>query len=228
MLHKTRGVVLSYIKYRETSIIVRIYTEEFGLQSYIENGVRSAKSKGKIALFQPLTLVDMVVYFKPGVDIQRISEIKCNHPFFSIPTDIKKSAIGIFITEILSLTLKEHSENNALFSYISDSLLFLENHEEQIENFHLFFMMGLSAYLGFGPETVRDLSRQLLENGMPISSDEEEVLRRLIEARFGEKLNIGKAQRMRTLDILIDFYRINLDSFVGVKSVTVLKEILEN
>lgn len=227
MLHKTRGIVLSYIKFRETSIIVKIYTEEFGLQTYIENGVRSAKSKGKIALFQPLTLVDMVVYFKTGVEIQRISEIKCHTPFFSIPTDIKKSALGIFVTEILSLTLREHTENNALFSYISDALIFLENHEEQIENFHLFFLIGLSRFLGFGPESVRDIVRQMLENAIPVTTEIQHVLKKVIETPFGENLGIGKAQRMASLDVLIDFYRINLDSFSGVRSIAVLKELLE-
>lgn len=227
MLYKTRGVILSYIKFRETSIIVKIYTEEFGLQTYIENGVRSTKSKGKIALFQPLTLVEMVVYFKQGVEIQRISEIKCSTPFFSIPTDIKKSVLGIFVTEILSLTLKEHTENNALFGFLTDALLFLENHDEQIENFHLFFMMGLSGFLGFGPETARDIRRQMIENGIVITADEELILKKVLETPFGANLNIGKNQRMRALDILIDFYRINLDSFTGVKSLSVLKEVLE-
>jgi DNA repair protein RecO (recombination protein O) len=227
MLHKTRGIIISYIKFKETSIIVKVYTEQFGLQTYIENGVRSAKSKGKIALFQPLTLVDLVVYFKPGVEIQRISEIKCYYPFYTIPTDIKKSVLGIFVTEIISLTLKEHSENNALFSFLTEALIFLENHEEQIENFHLFFMLGLSGYLGFGPETAKDIRRQMIDNGIVITAEEEKVLDQVIGTQFGGNLNIGKTQRMRSLDILIDFYRINLDSFKGVKSLSILKEVLE-
>lgn len=219
--------MLSYIKYRETSIIVKIYTEEFGLQTYIENGVRSSKSKGKIALFQSLTLVDLVVYNKPGLEIQRISEIKCHTPFYSIPTDIKKASIAIFVSEILSLTIKEHAENNALFGFLTDALIYLENHSEQIENFHLHFLMSLSAYLGFGPENVLDLSRQLNENGIVISKDMEAILRKIIHGVFGQRLDINKAIRMNILDVLIDFYRLNLDNFSGVKSVTVLKEILE-
>ncbi len=227
MLHKTRGIVLNYIRYKETSIIVKIYTEEFGLQTYVENGVRSARSKGKIALFQPLTLVDLVVYFKPGAEIQRISEIKCGHPFYRIPTDIKKMTLGIFLTEILVLTLREHTGNSTLFDFLQEALLFLEEHEEQIENFHLFFLMSLSAYLGFGPETARDIRKQLLEHGMAVSTGEEAVLQKILEMPFGHRLDIGKNERMRALDHLIDFYRLNLDSFTGARSVQVLKEVLE-
>ncbi len=226
-MHKTRGIVLNYIRYKETSIIVKIYTEEFGLQTYVENGVRSARSKGKIALFQPLTLVDLVVYFKPGVEIQRISEIRCGHPFFHIPTDIKKMTLGMFVTEILGLTLREHTGNPALFNFLQEALLFLEEQEEQVENFHLFFLMSLSAYLGFGPETARDIRKQLQENSIPMGTGEEAVLQKILEMPFGGKLDIGKSQRMFALDRLLDFYRLHVDGFTGVRSVQVLKEVLE-
>lgn len=227
MLYKTKGIVLNYIKYRETSIIVKIYTEQFGLQTYIENGVRSTKSKGKIALFQPLTILDMVVYNKKGAEIQRISEAKCNRPFYNIPTQIKKSTLGIFVTEILNFTLKEHTENNALFAYLEDALDFLENHDEQVENFHLYFLMGLSTYLGFGPETVKDIRIQLLEHGKVINKETEQALNRVIQNPFGTSLNISKAQRMDSLNSLIDFYKLNLDNFTGLKSLPILTEILE-
>lgn len=227
MLHKTRGIVLNYIRYKETSIIVKIYTEEFGLQTYVENGVRSARSRGKIALFQPLTLVDLVVYFKPGAEIQRISEIRCRHPFYTIPTDIKKMTLGIFITEILVLTLREHTGNTALFDFLQEALLFLEEQEEQTENFHLFFLMSLSAYLGFGPETARDVRMQLQEHGIALNAGEEAVLQKILEMPFGARLDISKSQRMTALDHLIDFYRLNLDSFNGARSVQVLKVVLE-
>lgn len=228
MLHKTRGIVLNYIRYKETSIIVKIYTEEFGLQTYVENGVRSARSKGKIALFQPLTLVDLVVYFKPGAEIQRISEIKCGHPFYNIPTDIKKMTLGIFITEILVLTLREHTGNATLFDFLQKALLFLEGQEEYTENFHLFFLMSLSAYLGFGPETARDIRMQLQEHGIAVNAEEEVVLQKILETPFGGRLGIGKSQRLTALDQLVWFYSANLDSFTGARSVQVLKEVLEN
>ena len=91
MLHKTKGIVLNFVKFKETSVIVKIYTEKFGLQSYIENGVRSSKSKNKIALFQPLTQLELVVYHDPKKEINRISEIRCILPYKSIPFEIKKS-----------------------------------------------------------------------------------------------------------------------------------------
>jgi DNA repair protein RecO (recombination protein O) len=107
MLYKTRGIVLSHIKYKETSIIARIFTDAFGSQSYIVNGVRSTNARTKIGLFQPLTLLDLVVYHNSKKEINRISELKPGFTFHSIPFNIKKMAIALFITELLGKTLKE-------------------------------------------------------------------------------------------------------------------------
>lgn len=227
MLHKTRGIVLNYIRYRETSIIVKVYTEEFGLQTYLENGVRSTKSKGRIALFQPLNLVDLVVYFKPRMEIQRIAEIKCSHPFYSIPTDIRKMTLGIFVGEILVHTLKENAGNPLLFSFLQEALLYLENHEEDIENFHLYFLLHLSAYLGFGPQSAQDIRMAHAEHGITLNAGAVQVLQRILDSPFGAALPITKTQRMDALEQILDFYRFNIDNFTGARSLQVLKEILE-
>ena len=101
MQRKTRGLVINNMRYRETSLLITIYTAEFGIASYIENGVRSAKAKHKMALFQPLTLLDLEVYHKPGKGLHRISEAKCYYPYQQIPFDIIKSSIALFLSEVL-------------------------------------------------------------------------------------------------------------------------------
>ena len=107
MLHTTQGIVLSHIKYRETSIIAKIFTEAFGLQAYLVQGVRTKKPKYNIALFQPLTLLDMVVLHKKQRSIQRITEIRCYTPNSNILTNISKATIAIFIAEFLTKVIRE-------------------------------------------------------------------------------------------------------------------------
>src|SRR4051812_2313610 len=123
MIHKTRGIVFRFTKYGETSIIVTIFTEEFGLQSYIVNGVRSKSSKNKIALYQPLTLLNLVVYHRERANIERIKEIQCFHPYQTLTVDVKKSTIAMFITELLNKTVKEESHVQDLFDFLADSLI---------------------------------------------------------------------------------------------------------
>ena len=227
MLHKTKGIVISFVKYKETSIIVKIYTEIFGVQTYIENGVRSAKGKNKIALFKPLTLLDLVVYHDSKKEINRISEIKCLYPYNTITVDIKKSSLGMFVNEVLNNSLKEHSENIPLFNFLEDSLKYLDQHEEQIENFHLYFLINYCFYLGFGPENEDDVVNQLQEHAIPVKSDEKNLLKNLIQLDFGSALKINKYLRMRLLDLILTYYKIHVEGFGNLRSMSILKEVLE-
>ena len=76
MVHNTKGIVLRVVKYGETSVIVTIYTELFGIQSYIVNGVRTTSKKGasKASLFQPAAILDLIVYHNELKNLQRIKE----------------------------------------------------------------------------------------------------------------------------------------------------------
>ena len=229
MLHKTRGIVLSYFRYRETSIIVRIYTEEFGLQSYLVNGVRSAKSKtNRIAFFQPLTLLDMVVYYKPDKDLHRLSEVKINYPFQHIPFDIAKSSLALFVSEMLTKTLKEETSNLTLYHFLEDSVRYLEEAEADYENFHIAFLLKLAFFLGFGPASAREFEGQLQEQKYPFLPDEttEKALNGFLRQRLGAPVKISRQTRAELLDALVAFYRIHIDSLGEIKSLTVLREVL--
>ncbi len=229
MLQKTRGIALSYIRYRETSIIARVYTEEFGLQSYIINGVRSAKSKNnRIALFQPLTLLDMVVYYKNDRDLHRLSEVKTLHPFQSIPFEVAKSTISLFVTELLNKVLKEEAGSPVLFRFLMDSILFLEDARTNYENFHLAFLLKLSFFLGFGPESAREFENKLRENSYPFLPDNqtETALTTLLRQPLGTPALLTRSGRNELLDALVAYYQIHIDTIGEVKSLPVLREVL--
>jgi DNA repair protein RecO (recombination protein O) len=227
MLFKTKGIVINYIRYRETSVIVKIYTEEFGIQTYIENGVRSAKSKNKIALFQPLTLLDLVIYHKEGKDIHRISEMKCNHPFQTLPFDIYKSSIALFITEILGKTLHEETSNAALFYFLHNSILWLDETPDHFENFHLQFLLQLGGYLGFSPENAHEISNELSLHNLPVlSKDLENQLDKLMNTQYDEAPKMDRFSRNQLLDSIILFYRLHVDTLTEVKSLAVLHEVM--
>jgi DNA repair protein RecO (recombination protein O) len=229
MLQKTRGIALSYIRYRETSIISRVYTEEFGLQSYIVNSVRTAKSKNnRIALFQPLTLLDMVVYYKNDRDLHRISEVKTIYPFQSLPFEVAKSTIGMFITEMLNKVLKEEAGSPVLFRFLIDSILFLESAQSNFENFHLAFLLKLSFFLGFGPEGTREFEDQLRENSYAFlpDADMEVALNTMVRQPLGTPVQLTRSARNELLDALVAYYQIHVDSVGEVKSLPVLREVL--
>jgi len=230
MLHKTRGIALSYIRYKESSIIAKIYTEAFGIQTYIVNGVRSSKSKtNRIAFFQPLTLLDLVVYHKNKEDtIHRISEIKCYAPFFSIPFDVIKSGLALFMTEMLGKTLREEENNEPLFHFIEQSVLYLDEAETGFENFHIQFLMQLAHYLGFGVETASDLESELKDNHFPDRPDatEHAATVQMLENGYGLSIPLDRVRRIGILEKLIFFYKIHMDALGEIRSLDVLREVL--
>lgn len=230
MLHKTRGIVLNFIRYRETSIITRVYTEDFGLQSYIVNSVRGSNRKGrsKISFFQPLTQLDLVVYYKKSGGLNRISDIRCPEPYQSIPYNVLKSGIALFVTEVLNKSLKEEEGSTELFSFIQQSLMVFDHLATGYENFHLQFMLKLSRYLGFIPPSARDFFAQVYEFvGKPtVTEEEERLVSQLLEKRYTEHLAVERTTRQLLLDDLIRFYQLHIANFGEFKSLEVLREVL--
>ncbi len=231
MLHKTRGIVLNFIRYRETSIVTRIYTEAFGMQSYIVNSVRGSqkKSKSKISFFQPLTLLELVVYYKKGGGLHRISDIKCAEPYATLPYDFLKSGIALFIAEVLNKSLKEEEGNTALFDFLHSSLLMLDHMPEGFQNFHLQFMLKLSRFLGFSPQSADELFHQLYDFiGKPdISAEEKNIMNRLLTSPYTENIKIRHEVRRMLLDDIIKFYQLHIDGFGDLKSLSILREVVE-
>ena len=221
MLHKTKGVVFRYTKYGETSIIVNIFTELFGLQSYIVNGVRSNSPRSKIALYQPLTLLDLVVYHRENASIMRIKEVRCLYPYQALNKDVRKSSIAMFINEIINKCIKEESHAVELCEFLIRSMMTLDKLEERVENFHLTFLIQLSRYLGFGPQNLNEVL-----GGRLVSVQEELILKDLLDSDEFFLKPIPSVSRKNLLDALIRFYASHIDGFGDARSVQVLHEVL--
>ncbi|MEI7725166.1 MAG: DNA repair protein RecO [Bacteroidota bacterium] len=152
MLHSTKGIVFHSLKYSETSIIVKIYTELFGLQSYLFKGIRNAKSKIKPGLFQSMTLLDLVVYHKEKQSLQSVKEVHLAHPYKTIPFDIRKSSVTLFINELVYKAIREEEANPDLFGFLWQICLQLDETDESVSFFHILFALQLMHHLGIFPQ----------------------------------------------------------------------------
>lgn len=240
MLHTTQGIVLHTIKYSETSLIVKMYTRNFGLQSYMINGVRSKKSTKKARLFQPLALVEMVVSNSNKGTLQRISEITPLHPYSEIPFDMVKSSIVFFLNEVLYKSLGEEQADEDLFDFIKNSMLLLDLKHENCSNFHAFFMIQLSRFLGFFPEgkcteqnPIFDLKEGRFVKILPrhphyLNPEMSKIFYACIGSGYDkiQLLKISNMERKNIVDALILFYRLHLHSFSEIKSQKVLEEVI--
>ena len=237
MLIKTRGIVLNYIRYRETSIIARVYTERLGLQTYIVNGVRKAKPPGRIALFQPFTLLDLVAYTSRQGGITRLSEFRCEQQFRTLPYDMRKSSVVLFLSEMVSRTVMEEEENEPLFNFIHDSILAFDAQESGFENFALVFLLQLASYLGFGIQAGSEVTTQVAfatdTVNTSVGSGPAALRFREFDQYFDELLRDptratvpnGRVRR-ELLDVLIRYYQLHIEKLGDIRSLAVLSEVL--
>lgn len=227
MLYKTRGIALNYIKYRETSIIARIFTELFGRQSYLIQGVRTSKSKHSMALFQPLMPLDMVVYHKKQASIQRVAEVRCHVPISNILEDMRKAATATFLTELLTKVLHEEVQNESLFRFFLRAVITLNEQETSHTLFHLYVMLQLCSYLGFGVKAAQEIDEQLARFDLHQGFSPEEIA--LLNALLVNDLNPStlpnKQVRRKLTASVVKFYQLHIDSLDTLKSLKVLQEI---
>jgi DNA repair protein RecO (recombination protein O) len=241
MLIKTRGVVLQHFKYSETSLVVKIFTEELGLQSYMVKGSRSKKSKLKPAYFQPLTLLEMVVYHKENRQLHSVKEIKSAYSWRHIPFNIQKQTVILFLNEILYKTLREEVPDKKLFEFIYNSLHWFDLEEENFVNFHIFFLLHLSRFLGFFPKETPgitnavffDLKEGFFTPGQPVhpyyiegdvAKDMLFFLNRNIDSI--KSFKYGTKRRRNLLDALVTYYQLHLPEMGKIKSLDILTAVI--
>ncbi len=235
MLVKTKAIVISSIKFQEKSLIVKCFTQSHGLKSYfVRDAFSGRKSNQKIAYFQPLSLLEIEAVHKNKGTLENFKEIKISTPFQSIHSDIYKSTIVIFISEILYHSIHEEEKNESLFSFLETALLWLDHHDE-IANFHLILMLEATKYLGFYPD-ISDIDMPFFDMNegvftpfqaiRSLSDHETNLFKKLIDLRFDNDQKIFHViERQIVLKILIEFYSVHLDGFKRPKSLEVLKEV---
>ncbi|MFK7031420.1 DNA repair protein RecO [Flavobacterium oreochromis] len=235
MLTKTKAIVLSAIRYQEKSLIVKCFTETDGIKTYFVSSAYSAKkSNQKIAYFQPLTILDIVANHKNKGTLEHFKEIGVAIHFQTIPFNIVKHSIVLFLSEILHQVLKEETKNTSLYVFLETAIVWLDNHEE-IANFHLIFLIKITKLLGFFPDTdEREAPYFDLYNGMfrdsldihTLTIEDTLLFKRLVLLEFSNQEKIFKQQeRQKLLDILIQYYQLHLENFKKPKSLEVLKEL---
>ncbi|MDX2189220.1 MAG: DNA repair protein RecO [Bacteroidota bacterium] len=224
MLTRTKGIVLGSIRYKESSVIVKIYTEAYGLQTYIHNSVRKAKAKTSAAFFQPLTLLDMVVYHDEKKEIHRISELRMAHSYQTVHSNPVKMTVALFISEVLNKSLHDSLMNKELFEFIFGSLQWFDTNDQK--DFHISFLMKLSVFLGFGVHTSEEFLIQIKH-----SSNEgmESVLVNymdlVLNTDFAHVVSLTKIELSKIIDLIILYYQAHIESFGTLKSLKVLREI---
>lgn len=242
-LFKTRGIVLRTVKYGETSVIATIFTELFGVQSYLVNGVRKSTKagSGKASLFQSAAILDMVVYHNELKNLQRIREFRWGFLYANILSDVKKNAIALFLIELLTKCLKQPEANPDLYQFTEDIFMHLDKSTENTAaNFPLFFALHLTVFLGLrmndnysATRTVLDLQEGSFVKEKPhhpfyIEEQEALVTSNILKVMQPEELEdtrLNQATRKSLLHAYERYYSLHIADFGTLRSLPVLSEL---
>ena len=235
MLVKTKAIVISSLKYQEKSLIVKCFTQSDGLKSYfVQSAYYKKKSNQKIAYFQPLTILEIVANHNNKGTLEHFKEIKLATAYQTINTDVVKSTIVIFLSEMLHHSIQEEEKNETLFTFLETALIWLDTHEET-SNFHLILLLEITKFLGFYPDNSEtdfnffEMTEGIFSpfQGISCLSEYETFLfKKLINLKFDSDQKVfAGIERQILLKILLDYYSIHLDGFKKPKSLDVLKEV---
>jgi DNA repair protein RecO (recombination protein O) len=243
-LYKTKGIVLRTVKYGETSLIVTMFTELFGVQSYLVNGVRvsTKKGSGKANLFQPASILDLVVYHHELKLLNRIKEFKWSHLYHHIFSNVPKNAVALFMVELLTKCLKQPEANPDLFNFCEDAFIHLDVSSDAVmANFPLFFALHLPAFFGFrisdhysAKNSILDLQEGMFVPERPdhfhfLEGKQAEVTNELLKVMQPEELDDIKLNhdfRRQLLHTYETYYALHIQDFGTMKTLPVLKELL--
>lgn len=243
MIFKTKGIILRAFPYSESSIIVKIFTKEFGVKSYILKGSRKTKSKLRSNIFQPLYILELEAYNNPKRDLQIITEAKVYYDLTPLFSNIKKTTLAFFISDIINQCLREEEKNEELYDFIQEKIKNLNALESNYSTFHLYFLIELSEHLGFQPmnnysqeNQYFDLSKGYFLRTNPIHSNhlnekDSSLFSSFLLSQnpYSENKNpitFTKEEKTKILNILIKFYETHLLSPNSIKSHEILTTIL--
>lgn len=235
MLVKTKAIVISSLKFQEKSLIVKCFTLSSGLKSYfVRDAFSSRKASQKIAYFQPFSILEIEAVHKNKGTLENFKEIKSAVPFQTIHTDIVKSTMVMFLSEMLHYSIQEEEKNEQLFLFLETALTWLDHHDE-ISNFHLILLLEITKYLGFYPDIseidlpffeMNEGVFALFQKGNVLSEHETNLFKKLLELKFDNDQKVFHVvERQVLLKILIDYYSLHLEGFKRPKSLDILKEV---
>ena len=237
--YKTRGIVLHTVRYGEKSVVAYLLTDTLGRQTYMVGGVGSGKSRSnKMALLQPMFPLSIEGLESPRTEMHRFREAVLDYPLQSMPFDVRKSTIALFMAEVLYRLIGESETNSVLFDFVWGSIEALDAIEEGVANFHLWFLAHISRFLGFAPgnEYIEDSYFDMREGEYTpirplhdkfLNMEYARLLHDLIECdvEYLGEIGLNRTQRVDMLLGLVDYYTVHLESIRRVQSIQILQEL---
>lgn len=220
MLEKTRGIVLHTLRYNDTSLIVDIFTESHGALGFMVRTLNGRKSVVRNVLLSPLSVLELDFDYRESQNLQRLNDVRVSEPYNSLPYHPVKETIALFLGEFLYYGLRNEGANDALFSFLLNSMLWLDNRDKGFANFPATLLIRLTRFLGIWPN--EEEARKVLRY------EEVPLVPLMLRMNYGTMhvFHFSSEQRARLMQVLNDYYRLHVPGFPELRSMAILREVL--
>ncbi len=242
MIKKAKCIALHTVRFGESSLVAYVYTQEFGRVSIMVNNAYGKGKTGKKAIyFQPLNIIDIVFYPGKSQTLGKLKEVSVSQTNMALHLNPVKSAIALFVGEIIYRTIREEESNPGLFQFLELSIQTLDAIEHGASNFHLIFLSQLTKYLGFYPSGNYSTSTPYFDykNGsfvrnepvhpMFFNLEQSQILSLALNTAYtnASEVRLNGRQRNEFLSNILNFFSFHMDAVHSIKSLSILNQVFE-
>ena len=233
----TQAIVLSAIKYADADLIVTCYTKTDGIKTYHVRGVlKSRRGKFKASSFLPFTQLDIVARHRNKGTMEYLNETKISVPYSTLHTDVIKSSLVMFLSEVLKSVIREEEANPELFHFLQTALIDMDK-RENVGNFHIYFLLSLSRYLGFFPDAnskgnyfnmLEGVFQHSRTSAYCVENQASDTFSNVLkDVESIHELPISKTLRKELLTLLLTYYQLHIEGFRQPRSLKILEQLFQ-
>lgn len=156
----TKAFILHSRPFKETSLILHCFTQEFGSISVIAQGVKRKNAQAKRAILQPFNLLQICFTGKGEM------KILCDSELLEYKSQPKGNALACcyYLNELILRSLKEWQEYSELFNVYSELIQRFDSCEKSEMPIMLRkFEISVLTFLGLSPDWNYDIEDNVIE-----------------------------------------------------------------
>ena len=235
MIQQTEAIVLRTLKHQDSHLIVRAYTRESGLLSFLIKGYRSLRSRRKYSYFQPLSVIDIVFYYRENRDLHKINESKISVLLQEVQTHPVKLALGLAMVEVFSGCVQEEESQPELYDFFRTCILSLDQEERRLIHIFIYFLLHLTRFLGFFPNDASEEAKEVsfdvaggtFSAAVKGNNPNAALLRRFLYCTLSncQDITFGGKEKRTLIYTLFEYYRTHIEGFRYPNSLQVYAEV---
>jgi DNA repair protein RecO (recombination protein O) len=237
MWQSVRAWVLTRKAYGDKGMILHCLTDEWGKQSYFIPSIRSVKSAIRPSMLFPMTPLHIVAKHTGKEQLERIKEASLIWHPDQMHQDPVRSAICIFIAELIDNMFGEQHSQVPLWEFLDKHLRLYNSSSDSDVHFALWMSIHLMKFSGSSfPSATKDnpyfdIRRAEwvpFETSSSMSSEESQLLSMLLECDWEDagSLKSSETVRRHLMDGISSFWSWHLGEMRQLKSLDIVREYL--